>query len=76
MSTDRVTLTILDLGYGGSGALAVERALTLLKGVVNVYVNPATEIAYVQYDPSMLHPSDLVRAVEKAGFRAGEPVRR
>ncbi len=76
MSTERVTLTILDLGYGGGGATAIERALARLKGVANVYVNAATEIAYVQYDPSMLHPSDLVRAVEQVGFHAGEPVRR
>ena len=76
MQTERVTLEIYGLGCGGGGALAVERALTRMKGVAHAYANPATETAYVQYDPALVQPADLVRAIEAVGFRAGEPVRR
>lgn len=68
---ERVTLTISDLGYEGGGALTVERAIARLKGVVRAYVNPATETAYIAYDPSLVCQSDLVKAVERAGFGAG-----
>jgi copper chaperone CopZ len=44
--------------------------------VAHAYVNPATETAYVQFDPALVQPADLVHAIEAAGFRAGEPVRR
>lgn len=73
MSTTRVTLEIYDLTCGGGGALTVERTLARLKGVAQAYVNPATEMAYVEYDPSIICPSDLVRAVKGAGYSAGEP---
>ncbi len=76
MKTERVMLAIYRLGCGGGGALTVERALARLKGVVNAYVNPATEIAYVEYDPSVLRRADLVDAVEAVGFGAGELMRR
>jgi len=76
MQTERVTLEIYGLGCEGSGALAVERALSRVKGVVYAYANPATETAYVQYDPALVQPTDLVHAIEAAGFRAGEPIRR
>ena len=76
MQTERITLEIYGLGCGGSGALAVERALTRVRGVVRAYANPATETAYVQYDPALVRPVNLVRAIESAGFRAGEPILR
>ncbi len=76
VTTERVTLEIFALGCWGSGALTVERALTRVHGVRRAYVNPATEMAYVEYDASLVQPADLVQAVERAGFRAGEPVRR
>jgi Cu+-exporting ATPase len=76
MQKERVTLEIYGLGCGGGGALAIERALTRINGVAHAYVNPATETAYVQFDPALVQPADLVHAIEAAGFRAGEPVRR
>jgi copper chaperone CopZ len=53
--------------------LIVERALARTEGVVYVYVNPATEMAYVEFDPAQVDSSRLARAVEHAGFRVGEP---
>ncbi|MEW6636515.1 MAG: heavy metal-associated domain-containing protein [Actinomycetota bacterium] len=69
----RVTVPIYGLGCGGGGALTAERALSKVPGVAQAYVNPATEMAYVEYDPSVTDPDRLAAAVERVGFRAGEP---
>lgn len=76
MSTLRVTLPVYGLACGGGGALAVERALAKTPGVARAYVNPLTEVAYVEYDPDLVGPDQLATAVERAGFRAGEAVTR
>lgn len=76
MKTQRVTVFIYELGCGGGGALIVERALAKVPGVVQVYVNPATETAYVEYDPAVTGVEGLIAAVENVGFRAGEPIAR
>lgn len=76
MSTERMTLAIYGLGCGGGGALTVERALARLKGVRSAYVNTATEIAYVEYDPAAVQTADLVRTVEETGFGSGDLIRR
>ncbi len=73
MDTRRITLAIYGLACGGGGALSVERALARTPGVVRAYVNPATEMAYVEYDPSATNQESLSAAVEGAGFHAGEP---
>ena len=67
-------IPVLDLGCGGAGVQTVERELAATDGVVRVYVNPATETAYVDYDPAETDALALVRAVERAGFKAGHPV--
>ncbi|MBI4503921.1 MAG: heavy-metal-associated domain-containing protein, partial [Chloroflexi bacterium] len=36
-------------------------------------VNPATEMAYVEYDQAQTDPSRLIAAIASVGFRAGEP---
>jgi copper chaperone CopZ len=73
VETVRMILTILGLGCGGSGALAVERALVRTPGVIHAYANPATEMAYVEFDPSQCDVETLVRAVRRAGFRVSDP---
>ena len=67
-------IPIFGLGCGGAGATTIERELAATGGVMRVYVNPATDTAYVDYDPSETDPWTLVRAVERAGYRAGRPV--
>jgi len=52
-----------------AAARKVEKALKALKGVTGVTVDPGAEV-YVQYDPKVVQPQDLVAAVEGAGFRA------
>lgn len=62
------------LGCGGAGATTVERVLAATDGVLRVYVNPATETAYVDYDPADADAWVLDRAIERAGYQAGRPV--
>ncbi|MBK8295394.1 MAG: copper-translocating P-type ATPase [Solirubrobacterales bacterium] len=50
----------------------VERNLNELEGV-DATVNFATESATVRFDPETVAPSDLVAAVEAAGYRASLP---
>ncbi len=73
MKNQRITVPVYDLSCGGGRMLIIERALARTPGVVYVYVNPATEMAYVEYDPALVDPDRLATAVEHAGFRAGVP---
>lgn len=69
-----VRIPVYGLGCGGAGATTVERELTATDGVLPVYVNPATETAYIDYDPTETDVWVLARAIEHAGYRAGRPV--
>ena len=69
----RVAVPVFGLGLGGCGVEQLERALRAEPGVIEVYVNPATETAYVTYDPAQSQPGGLRRALEGAGLRAGAP---
>jgi copper chaperone CopZ len=73
MNTQRITVPIEELSCGGGGSLLVERALTRVSGVVYAYVNPATEMAYIEYDPTRTDQARLMQAVVRAGFRVGVP---
>lgn len=48
---------------------AIEEALGRLPGVVSATVNLAAEKAYVTYNPRLVMPSDMRRAVEEAGYQ-------
>lgn len=69
----RVTVPIYGLARGGGGALTAERSLAKVPGVKRAYVNPLTEMAYVEYEPAITDRAGLVAALESAGLRAGEP---
>jgi hypothetical protein len=45
-----------------------------MPGVVRVYINPATEMAYVQYHPANTTAAQLIAAVEHMGFKTGMPI--
>jgi cation transport ATPase len=68
MATQRTTVPIYNLSCAGGGALVVERTLARTPGVARVYVNPATEMAYVEFDPEAITPSALTAKVTAAGF--------
>jgi copper chaperone CopZ len=76
VKTKRVTVPIYGLGCGGGGSLTVERALVKIPGIVRTYVNPAMEMAYVEYDPARTDPRQWIEPVERVGFRAGDPQER
>jgi len=49
----------------------VEQALGEVPGVVHAYVNPSTEMAYIEYDPERTGVDRLKRAVQSAGRPPG-----
>lgn len=65
-------IPLIDLGCG-AGAATIEHELARAPGVLRVYVNPATETAYVDYDPTETDPWSLAQVIERAGYRAGRP---
>lgn len=74
MNAKHLTIGIVGLTCGS--ASAVERSLAHVPGVRRAYVNPLTEMAYVEYDPERTDLDQMVAAVEHAGFRAGHPLQR
>ncbi len=72
----RATLPISGLICGGGGALTLERAIQALPGVIRVYVNPATEMAYVEYWPAEVRLDELVDVIEKMGYETVRPEER
>lgn len=70
MAIEKVTAAIHGLTCGGGGALTLERALGGIPGVVRVYVSPATEVAYIEYDPGQVAWKDLEAVVRACGLRA------
>ena len=69
-TSSRITLPIEGLACGGGGALSVERAIARIPGVARVYVNPLTEMAYVEFDSTVCSPDAIEAAVMRAGFRS------
>lgn len=70
MQRERITLPIYNLGCGGGGTLAIERALSQVSGVTQAYVNPLTEMAYVVYDPALASAENLLGVVDRLGYGA------
>ena len=73
MAERKLDFAVSDLGCGGGGAGALERALAGLGGVARVYVNPLTERAYLEYDPALTSLEAIQKVVEGLGYRAGLP---
>jgi Cu+-exporting ATPase len=71
MDHRRARIPVFGLTCGAGGMSTVERALSRTYGVVEVYGNPATETAYVTYDPTVVTVAELQRAIEQAGYTAG-----
>ena len=75
MSTQpAIRIPVYGLGCGGGGATTIERELAQLPGVLRVFVNPATETAYVDYDPALTDATRLARVIEQTGYRTGRAV--
>ncbi len=72
MALQHVAIVLDGLSCGGGGVLMIERELKNVPGVERVYANPTTEMAYLDYDAKRVTFDHLIKAVERAGFRAGE----
>ena len=72
--TRGLRIPVYGLGCGGAGRSTIERVLAATDGVLSAYVNPATETAYIDYDPAETDPWTLARAIEEAGYRSGPPI--
>ncbi|MEW5919212.1 MAG: heavy metal-associated domain-containing protein [Gemmatimonadota bacterium] len=68
-------LPIRDLGCADA-APVIERVLRDVPGVTRVYVNPVTEMAYIEYDAERCGEVALRSALRRAGYNAAEPRRR
>lgn len=73
MDQRSVRIPVVGLTCGAGGMSTVERELVRTPGVVEVYGNPATEAAYVTYDPGVVTVAELRSAIERTGFTAGPP---
>ena len=70
-----MALPVFGLSCGGGGSLLIERVIKELPGVVDAYVNPATEKAYVEYDPEAVQPEQIAEAIRKVGYKTSLPAR-
>ncbi len=66
-------IPVYGLGCGGAGVTTIERELAATDGVLRVYVNPATETAYIDFDTAEVDPWVLARVIERAGYQPGTP---
>lgn len=71
----RLTLPVIGLSLGGCGALTLERQMRRLSGVIEVYVNPATENAYIDYDPECVSPRAIGNRIRELGYETELRVR-
>lgn len=63
----RVVLPI-EMACAGSDAATVERLIGNVPGVLHTYVNPATENAYVDYDPDRVTSTAIAAKVRELGY--------
>lgn len=68
MTLRHVALPLYNLGCAGGGATTIERILRPVPGVMRSYVNPVTEMAYVEYDRERCDERQLTLELERAGY--------
>ncbi len=70
----RTTIPLHRLGCSAAARRRVEKELESLPGVATVYVNPLTEMAYVEYDPARTDPEQCIAAAARSGYLESRPV--
>ncbi len=73
MATKHAELPIYLIGCEAS---AVERELAEIKGVVRIYINPATEKAYIDFDPDVVQLAVVQQKATELGCAVGAPIQR
>ena len=74
MTRKTTTVMLENAECAGGSAHTVEKAIREVPGVLRAYVNPATEVAYIEYDADRCKEADLAGAVESVGAHAHHPV--
>jgi cation transport ATPase len=69
MILQRATLPLDTLGCAAA-SVPVEHALRSVPGVTHVYVNPVTEMAYIEYDSDRCDERTLRAALDQLGYGA------
>lgn len=67
MPTTRIEVAVPGLVCEGP---ELEEIVRRIPGVVEVYVNAATEVAYCDCEPERVTPEQLVAALRELGYRA------
>ena len=67
--TEKVTLKISGMTCSGC-AKHIHKALTELKGIVDNEVRYPGDIAVVTYQPGEIKVEEIIRAIEKSGYKA------
>ena len=68
MTSARTALPLATPSCCTAGLRTIDRMLRELPGVVDVLLDPALEMAYVEYDPAATGPEALFAVLERAGF--------
>ena len=70
MSTQHVSIPVYGVACAGR---SVERGLARLTGVIDVYVNTATELAEIEFDDERITVEQLCKGIRRCGFHPGTP---
>ncbi len=70
MTSRHVSIPVFGIGCA---APSVGRVLSRLSGVMTAYVNPATELAEIEFDGDRISVEQLSQAISGCGFRVGQP---
>jgi copper chaperone CopZ len=73
MSTSRTALPVSSRVCGGEFQI-IERILSDIEGVIAASMNPASEMAYVEYDPTRTDPEALFAVLKCSGFAPADRV--
>jgi len=74
MTSARTALPLATPSCCTPGLRTIDRMLREVRGVVDVLVDPALEMAYVEYDPAATDPEALFAVLRRAGFAPADRV--
>ena len=75
MRVQHATVPLRSIGCGSTGRAVVELGLRELPGVLEVSVNPVTEMVYVAFDPAQCSEEEVAAVVRATGYGDTHAVR-